>query len=196
MLRFDTTEHLNAWIAAPERAAMLKEAVAFVENAEFLRLATSFPGWVRIDPETGKGPPNWKTALLVLLGLYPIVVLELLYLNSLLGDFVPAHGIFIGNVFSVAATSFLTVPFLVRTFDSWLFPDAKRYNRATATGLVILTALFACEIGFSMWLFQWHSDRRPTRSNGTNRTAIRVLVASDLSSPGNHLDNGRCGRTW
>lgn len=26
MLRFDTTEHLNAWIAAPERAAMLKEA--------------------------------------------------------------------------------------------------------------------------------------------------------------------------
>ena len=58
---------LNAWIAAPERAAMLAEARPLVEGEELLRLATSFPGWVRVDPATGKGPPNWKTALLVLL---------------------------------------------------------------------------------------------------------------------------------
>ena len=157
MLRFDTTEHLNAWIAAPERAAVLKEARAFVESEELLRLATSFPGWVRIDPETGKGPPDWKTALLVLLGLYPIVVLELLYLNPLLSGLVPALGIFIGNVLSVAATSFLTMPFFVRKFDWWLFPVRKQDNRAARIGLAILAALFVGEIGFFVWLFQWHS---------------------------------------
>jgi antibiotic biosynthesis monooxygenase (ABM) superfamily enzyme len=157
MLRFDTAEHLSAWLAAPERAAMLNEARAFIESEELLRLATSFPGWVRIDPETGKGPPNWKTALLVLLGLYPIVVLELLYLNPLLAGLVPALGIFIGNVLSVAATSFLTMPLFVRNFDWWLFPESKKDRSATTTGLAILAVLFICEIGLFVWIFKWHS---------------------------------------
>jgi uncharacterized protein len=156
MLRFATTEQLNAWISAPERSAMLKEAGSFIESEELLRLATSFPGWVRIDPETGQGPPNWKAALLVLLGLYPIVVIELLYLNPLLTGMVPALGIFIGNVLSVAATTFLTMPAFVRMFDWWLFPSAKEYNRATAIGVAILTAVFACEIGLLVLLFKWH----------------------------------------
>ncbi len=154
MLRFDTTEHLNAWIAAPERTAMLKEGREFIENEELLRLATSFPGWVRIDPETGKGPPDWKTALLVLLGLYPIVVLSLLYLNPLLKGLAPAVGTFVGNVLSVAATSFLTMPFFVRKFDWWLFPNKTQENRATAIGLAILAALFVCEVAFFMWLWR------------------------------------------
>jgi len=153
MLRFDTAEHLNAWLTAPERADMLKEASDYVESQELLRLATSFPGWVRIDPETGKGPPNWKTALLVLLGLYPIVALELLYLNPLLKGLIPAVGIFIGNVLSVAATSFLTMPFLVRIFDWWLFPHEPPNRRATAVGLMTLAAIFAVEILFIAWLF-------------------------------------------
>jgi antibiotic biosynthesis monooxygenase (ABM) superfamily enzyme len=158
MLRFDTPDHLSAWIAAPERAALLGESKAFIESEELLRLATSFPGWVRIDPETGKGPPNWKTALLVLLGLYPIVVLELLYLNPLLAGLLPALGIFIGNVLSVAATSFLTMPFFVRKFDWWLFTDGKKYSRPNMVGLAILTIVFLCEIGFSALIMKWHAQ--------------------------------------
>ena len=84
LLRYDTAAHLEAWMAAPERAELLKQSKAFIESEELMRLATSFPGWVPIDPATGKGPPNWKTAMLVLLGLYPIVVLELHFLNPLL----------------------------------------------------------------------------------------------------------------
>jgi uncharacterized protein len=154
MLRFATTEQLTAWLAAPERAVMLKEATAFVESEELLRLATSFPGWVRIDPETGKGPPSWKTAVLVLLGLYPIVALEVRYLNPVLTSFTPAVAVFIGNVLSVAATTFLTMPVAVRAFDWWLFPDPKQCKRgATAIGSMVLAALLACEIGCLIWVF-------------------------------------------
>lgn len=153
MLRFDTAEHLNAWLASPERAEMLKEAGAFVEREELLRLATSFPGWVRINPETGKGPPDWKTALLVLLGLYPIVSLEIRYLMPFLTGLNPAVSNFIGNVLSVAATSFLTMPYFVRLFDWWLFSDTNPNPRANATGLGILAAIFAVEIAFFAWLF-------------------------------------------
>lgn len=153
MIRFDTTEHLNAWLAAPERAALLEEAKAFVENVEMLRLATAFPGWVPINPETGKGPADWQTALLVLLGLYPIVATELRYLNPRLTAFSPEWAIFIGNVLSVSATSFLTMPALVRAFGWWLFSDAKTKPRATLRGLAILAVLFLCEIAFVAWLF-------------------------------------------
>ena len=63
---------------------MLKESQAFIEHEQLMRLATSFPGWVPIDPMTGKGPPNWKTALLVILGLFPIVMLEMRFLSPIL----------------------------------------------------------------------------------------------------------------
>ena len=61
---------------APERKALLSETREFIESEELMRLATAFPGWVPIDPLTGEGPPNWKTAMLVLLGLFPIVMLR------------------------------------------------------------------------------------------------------------------------
>ena len=81
ILRYDTAAHLEAWMNAPERRELLAESEAFIESEELMRLATAFPGWVPIDPMTGKGPPNWKTAMLVLLGLFPVVMLELKFLS-------------------------------------------------------------------------------------------------------------------
>jgi antibiotic biosynthesis monooxygenase (ABM) superfamily enzyme len=119
--------------------------------------ATPFPGWVRINPETGKGPPDWKTALFVLLGLFPIVAFGFLYLNPLLSGLAPAIGLFAGYVFRAAATSFLTMPLLVRALDWWLFADQKRGNRSTAIGIAVVFMVFACEIGFVGRLFLWHA---------------------------------------
>jgi antibiotic biosynthesis monooxygenase (ABM) superfamily enzyme len=152
LLRFDTTEHLEAWLAAPERAKLLQESKAFIEREELMRLATSFPGWVPIDPLTGKGPPDWKTALLVLLGLYPIVVIELRFLNPLLRGLNSSLATFIGNAISVAGTTFITMPLFIRAFGWWLFVDKKSPKWATPAGLGILAALFALEVGF-FWRF-------------------------------------------
>jgi antibiotic biosynthesis monooxygenase (ABM) superfamily enzyme len=152
MLRYETNEQLDRWMAAPERKALLREATEFIENEELLRLATSFPGWVPLNPSTGKGPPDWKTALLVLLGLYPIVVLIMTYLSPLLRNMIDAYGLFIGNIVSVSGTSFVTMPILVRAFNWWLFTDAKNNRWRTLLGLAILAVIFACEIAFFAWL--------------------------------------------
>jgi hypothetical protein len=152
LLRFDTAEHLESWLAAPERAKLLQESKAFIEKEELMRLATSFPGWVPINPLTGKGPPNWKTALLVLLGLYPIVVLELRFLNPLLRGLNSSLATFIGNTLSVAGTSFVTMPLFVRGFSWWLFVDNKSPKWTTPAGVVLLVALFAIEVAF-FWRF-------------------------------------------
>ena len=152
LLRFDTTEHLEGWLVAPERAKLLEESKAFIEKEELMRLATSFPGWVPINPLTGKGPPDWKTALLVLLGLYPIVVIELRFLNPLLRGLNSSLATFIGNGISVAGTTFITMPLFVRAFGWWLFVDKNSPKQTTPAGLAILTVLFAAEVAF-FWLF-------------------------------------------
>ena len=152
LLRYDTAAHLEAWMAAPERAELLEESKAFIEKEELMRLATSFPGWVPINPVTGKGPPDWKTALLVLLGLYPIVVIELRFLNPLLRGLNSSLATFIGNAISVAGTTFITMPLFVRAFGWWLFVDKNSPKLTTPAGLAILTALFAAEVAF-FWRF-------------------------------------------
>ena len=147
IIRFDTAGELEKWMSSPERAAMLAESRAFIEHEQLTQLATSFPGWVPIDPATGKGPPNWKAAMLVLLGLFPIVMLLMKLLGSLLpplGITNPSLATFIGNVLSVSLTSFVTMPLFVRWFGWWLFPRNDPF--ATAKGVIILCALFGMEV--------------------------------------------------
>ena len=156
LVRYDTAEHLEAWMAAPERAELLAESKAFIESEELMRLATSFPGWVPVDPVTGKGPPNWKTSLLVLLGLFPIVMLEMKYLSPVLHalGLHASLATFIGNVISVFATSFATMPLFVRWFGWWLFPEPE--SAATSwRGSAILAGLFGAEIIALWWLLPW-----------------------------------------
>lgn len=154
IIRFDSADHLEAWMNAPERAELLRESKAFIEHEQLTRLATSFPGWVPIDPATGKGPPNWKTAMLVLLGLFPAVMVELRYLSPALA----ALGIhaslatFIGNALSVAFTSFVTMPLFVGWFGWWLFVKGESANAATLRGVAMLVALFAIEVA-AFWRF-------------------------------------------
>jgi antibiotic biosynthesis monooxygenase (ABM) superfamily enzyme len=157
IIRFDTTEHLEAWMEAPERAELLGESKAFIEHEQLMRLATSFPGWVPINPMTGKGPPNWKTALLVVLGLFPVVMLEMRFLSPIL----TALGLhaslatFIGNCISVAATTFITMPLFIRWFGWWLFTDKKDPKWIEPTGLLLVAVLFAIEVGALWNLLPW-----------------------------------------
>ena len=157
IIRFDTAEHLEAWMDAPERAKLLAESKAFIDQEQLMRLGTSFPGWVPINPVTGKGPPNWKTALLVVLGLFPIVMLEM----RLLGPILSGLGLhasaatFISNCISVAGTTFITMPLCIRWFGWWLFADKKSPTWFEPAGFLLLVALFAIEIGALWNLLPW-----------------------------------------
>lgn len=152
ILRFDSAAHLNAWMNSAERRRLLVETSDFVESVEQVHLATAFPGWVPIDPKTGKGPPNWKTALLVLLGLYPCVMLEMRFLAPVLFNLGihSAPELFLSNCGSVAVTSFITMPLFVRWFHWWLFPEGDNPSRVTIRGVLILIALFAAEVAI-LW---------------------------------------------
>ncbi|MDQ2681068.1 MAG: hypothetical protein M3Y21_08615 [Candidatus Eremiobacteraeota bacterium] len=145
VLRFDTAANLDLWLKSDVRAELLKESQDLIKGFHAQRVDTSFPGWVPRDPSTGKPPSIWKTAALVLLTLFPVVMLELRFLSPYLQGFNRAHATFIGNAISVLITTWPLMPLAVRAFHPWLFP--KDHPRTTtAVGWVVILLCYAIEV--------------------------------------------------
>jgi hypothetical protein len=123
VLRFDSKANLEGWIKSDVRAAMVKESEPLVQGFHAQRVDTSFPGWIPNDPVTGKPPNRWKAAALILLTLFPVVMLELKFLNPHLRELNSAVGTFIGNAISVGLTTWPLMPLAIWGFHAWLFPE-------------------------------------------------------------------------
>ncbi len=145
VLRFNSIENLNGWLDSPQRAALLKESEDLIEGFHAQRVDTSFPGWVPTDPATGKPPNMWKTATLVLLTLFPVVMLELKFLNPHLRGLNPALGTFIGNSISVGLTTWPLMPLAIRSFHGWLFPE-NQPRWLVLTSPIFLIACYIVEL--------------------------------------------------
>jgi hypothetical protein len=152
LMRFDTAEHLDKWLKSPERAALISEAEPLIDYAHLQRMETSFPGWFPTDPKTGHGPPNWKAAMLVLLGLFPIVMLESLFLSPCLASLNFSLALFIGNTISVALTTWLTMPVFIKALDWWLFPKPDAPKSVHWKGTLLIFAFYASSIAI-FWKF-------------------------------------------
>jgi uncharacterized protein len=145
LLRFDTAEHLNAWLESDARRDALREVEPFIDKRE-QQVATAFSGWFTFSDAPGQAPSNWKQSMIVLLTLYPIVMLEQLFLNPLLHSLGMAEAIFIGNLLSVAATGFLLIPLAIRAFEWWLLPGPNASSRVEAAGIALIVGLYALSI--------------------------------------------------
>lgn len=147
LLRFENPESLNNWFASARRKALIDEAESLVKSTEIRRVSSSFPGWFPVDESTGQSPARWKTFLLVLLGLYPIVSCEVKFFMPLLAHVPVAVANLLGNLISVSATTWLTMPLFIGWFKSFLFPPADATWHHNAKWLAFIGALFALEVG-------------------------------------------------
>jgi hypothetical protein len=152
IIRFKSAPQLEAWMNAPERKRLLQESKVFIEHEQLTRLATSFPGWFPTDPKTGHGPPKYKAGMLVLLGLFPIVMLEARFLNPRLASLNFSLGMFIGNVLSVAATTYLTMPLFIKALKWWVLPEADAPKSVHWKGTLLVCALYALLVAI-FWKF-------------------------------------------
>jgi antibiotic biosynthesis monooxygenase (ABM) superfamily enzyme len=149
VLRFDSAANLEKWLKSKPRAEMIKESEELVEGFHAQRVDTSFPGWVPSDPATGKPPNLWKTASLVLLTLFPVIMLELRFLNPQLATLNPAARTFIGNAISVAVTTWPLMPLAIYGFHAWLFPE-NRPRWLVLTMPIVLVLCYVIEIAL-LW---------------------------------------------
>ena len=149
LIRFDSPDALDEWFASDERKKLLSLAEPVVSSTD-IQLTGSFPGWFPAQGAGRKGPPNWKTAMLILMGLYPIVMLEIRFLNPAMHSLPSAIANFIGNSISVALTTWVTMPLLIKAFTPWLFPEKDTPAWVSPVSLALLLACFATEIAL-LW---------------------------------------------
>lgn len=154
LLRFESPESLEKWFASPERQAIIAEGQKFVNETKFQQMTSSFPGWFPVDKLTGKGPPNWKSALLVMLGLYPIVMLEIFFLTPYQTTWNSAFRTFLNLMLSVAFTTWVSMPVFVKQFGWWLLPDEDAPSSVHIRGLLIVTAILLLEMALLWNLLQ------------------------------------------
>lgn len=152
LLRFDTAEHLRAWLDSDECRRLTEQSEPLSAHADYHLAKTSFVNLLAAQ-ERAADPPVWKVNAVVLLTLYPVVVLTLLLLNPLLtrastalelaAGLAFAITVFIGNVIGVAATGFCLVPWAARLLDGWL---AAKDPRRSMLGTVAMVGGYAALI--------------------------------------------------
>ncbi|MFJ9901790.1 antibiotic biosynthesis monooxygenase [Streptomyces sp. NPDC101152] len=141
VFRFDTREHLDAWLASDTRATLLEEGQHYFSGYDVHKVASAFSGWFRFGEGVDDAvPPNWKQAMSVVLALYPtVMVLNLTVGHQMDGLGVPGYvGLFIGNVLSVSILTWFLMPLVNRALAFWLVPRRARTARVHVTGAVLV----------------------------------------------------------
>ena len=156
-IHFDRPEHLNQWLASEERKSALKAGRSTFETYKFKSFSTGLEGWFsnQSDSELGSlGPPAWKQILSVVLGLYPIIMLQdaLFTRLGILKDWPSASAMWANIVITSCILTFVVMPIIVRLLDFWLQPAHQPIStRAEVMGLAYtLTAMGLMVLTFSV----------------------------------------------
>ncbi|GAB7035399.1 antibiotic biosynthesis monooxygenase [Streptomyces platensis] len=145
VFRFDSREHLDDWLGSDQRKKLLEEGDAYFSSYDVRKVSSAFSGWFQFDRGAqGGAPPNWKQAMTVLLALYPtVMVLNLTIGDELTGLGVPGYlGLFIGNMLSVSALTWLFMPLVNKGLAFWLVPGRARRRRVQAAGTAVVVLCY------------------------------------------------------
>ncbi|MEU6802905.1 antibiotic biosynthesis monooxygenase [Streptomyces neyagawaensis] len=144
LYRYDSAEHLDAWLTSPQRQRILAEGKKF-SDFQLHTIDNSFGSWFAFEgngKEAPSPPSETRTSLAVWVGLYPTVVLLTLALS-------PLHmplwiGLLVGNLLSSFLMSFLTMPYYVNPIlGRWLRPAPDEPARAYLRGLAVVAVAMA-----------------------------------------------------
>jgi antibiotic biosynthesis monooxygenase (ABM) superfamily enzyme len=144
-VRFATPGQLDAWLNSPARRDLLHEHEELVQSWEHQRFPNSFAGWFPVEAGSGQAPASWKQSMLVLVMLFPIVMLEMRFLNPLLRGLNPSLAVFIGNAISVALLAWPGMPLIIAAMNWWLQPR-KNAGWLGPAGAALLAAICVVEI--------------------------------------------------
>ena len=125
MLRFDSDDHLEAWMNSEQRKQLLRETPNFSDEFHTRKIRSGFDPWFTKDG--GEPPASWKVNMIVLLTLYPTVFLFGFFISTplLTRNGVPFWlALFLGNITSTVLLGYWFVTWASR-FDFWLHPKSR-----------------------------------------------------------------------
>jgi uncharacterized protein len=123
--RFDTGEHLRAWLDSDEHAAWLERAEPHVIGPMRTQFLTGLESWFTLPGRPGaRPPPPYKMALVTWVTIFPLITLVVLALDPLLVrlDLVPRLAL--TTAVTVPIMTWLVMPRVTRLLRGWLYPQA------------------------------------------------------------------------
>jgi antibiotic biosynthesis monooxygenase (ABM) superfamily enzyme len=161
MLRFRTPEQLAAWLRSPERDRALPGLrSSLTKGFSAVSQTTPFATTVRVQDGRTLMTPNWKSAMLVLLVLYPTVMVLSRFFGPVL-DHVGAEPwltLWISQIVSISALQWWLMPTVSRPFGTWLDPVDGAKARTSVVGAVVIVGGYALTLAVFAtvrWLQFW-----------------------------------------
>ncbi|MEU8198240.1 antibiotic biosynthesis monooxygenase [Microbispora amethystogenes] len=155
VFRFDTREHLENWLGSVARRKLLDEGRGIIASYDVRRIDSAFSGWFRFtgDSAKGTGPPGWKQAMSVILGLYPVlIVLGLTLDRALNAARVPGYlHVFAGCVVAVGILNWPVMPIVTRVLRFWLAPGEEAPRRVHLMGALVVVLGYAALLALAGW---------------------------------------------
>ncbi|CAN5736887.1 antibiotic biosynthesis monooxygenase [soil metagenome] len=165
VVRFRTPGQLSEWLYSAQRRAVLGELRSSLAG-EFARVSSTTPFATTVRTENGRTlmTPDWKSAMVVLLVLYPTVMILSRFLGPVLDGWgaQPWLSLWVSNVISVSALQWWLMPSISRPFRRWLDPVDGAGVRVSLIGAGVIVAGYVLTLvvfATVKWLQYWDFPR-------------------------------------
>ena len=162
LIRFRTEPQLSAWLSSPQREQVLPPVRSSLTK-DFSVYAQTTPFGTTVRNVDGKAEmtPSWKSAMLLLMVLYPLVMLQSRFVAPLLvGVGVdPWLSVFLIQVASVALMQWFLMPKVASWCRRWLDPVDGAGLRISLRGAAVAVIVYATALtAFATvdWLQYWN----------------------------------------
>jgi antibiotic biosynthesis monooxygenase (ABM) superfamily enzyme len=121
--RFDSGEHLRAWLDSDEHAAWLERAEPHVIGPMRTQFVTGLETWFTLPGRPGlPPPPPYKMALLTWITIFPLITLVVIVLDPLLEGLERVPRLAVTTAVTVPIMTWLAMPRVTRLLRGWLYP--------------------------------------------------------------------------
>lgn len=161
LILFRTERLLSGWLKSPQRSKALPSLRSALDD-DFSTFSHTTPLGTTVRFENGETEmtPSWKTAMLVLMVLYPTVMLLTRFLGPVLDRIgaQPWLAMWLSEVASVSLLQWVLMPFAVARMRRWLDPVDGAGRVVTARGTAVVLAVYAVTLAVFAgitWLQFW-----------------------------------------